>query len=136
MTVRIAAMDNAYRVIIAGGRNFNDYGFLRDKCDEVLADRIPSGNVVIVSGHAKGADLLGERYASEHSLRCELFPANWEKYGRSAGPIRNREMANHADALIAFHDGSSKGTGNMISISEALGLDVKVFNIENNKPTL
>lgn len=123
--------NNIHRVIIAGDRRFNDYGFLCEKCDGVLSGRIASGEVVIVSGHARGTDLLGERYASEHSLRCELFPADWEKYGRSAGPIRNREMASHADALIAFYDGKSKGTGNMIRLARDLGLEVDVFNIEN-----
>ena len=122
---------NIQRVIIAGDRRLNDYDFLREKCDEVLSERIASGRVVIVSGHARGTDLLGERYASEHSLQCELFPADWKKFGKSAGPIRNREMATHADALIAFYDGKSKGTGNMIRFARDFGLEVNIVNIGN-----
>ena len=122
---------NIHRVIIAGDRRLDDYDFLREKCDEVLSERIASGRVVIVSGHSRGTDLLGERYASGHSLQCELFPSDWDKFGKSAGPIRNREMATHADALIAFYDGKSKGTGNMIRLARDFGLEVNIVTIGN-----
>lgn len=81
---------------------------------------------MIVSGHASGADALGERYAQERGLECEQYPADWEAYGRAAGPIRNAEMAEVADALIAFWDGASRGTKNMIDTAKSKGLKVAV----------
>ena len=103
-----------YRVIIAGGRESQDYALLKEKCEYYLQNKLQTDTVVIVSGHASGADSLGERFAQEHGLQIELHPADWAKHGRAAGPIRNKEMAESADALIAFWDGQSRGTKNMI----------------------
>ncbi|MBR1697914.1 MAG: DUF2493 domain-containing protein, partial [Anaerovibrio sp.] len=89
-------------------------------------NKLKSDTVIIVSGHAPGADTLGERYAHEHGLKCELYPADWNTHGKAAGPIRNAEMANNADALIAFWDGESRGTKNMIETAKAKGLRVAV----------
>ena len=109
------------RVIIAGGRDFEDYALLKEKCDVLIPD-----DAVIISGCARGADHLGEQYAKERGLTIERHPADWNQYGRSAGMIRNREMAKAADSLIAFWDGKSKGTANMIRMAEKMGLTVKV----------
>ena len=98
-----------YRVIIAGCRDFDNYELLKEKCEYYLQNKMQTHNVIIVSGHASGADTLGERFAAEHNLLCELHPADWDKHGRAAGPIRNAEMADVADALIAFWDGMSRG---------------------------
>ena len=116
------------KVIIAGSRNFYKYELLKQKCDEVLCDFIINGeNIEVVSGKARGADEIGERYAAERGFTIKLFPAEWETYGNRAGTIRNAEMAGYADALIAFWDGYSSGTKNMISLSEKKGLRVFVF---------
>lgn len=117
-----------YRVIIAGSRNFCDYEVLRDRCEDVLAIPMAMGNVIIVSGHAKGVDQLGERFAFENKLKTIVFPAEWKKYGRAAGPLRNKIMADNADALIAFWDGESRGTGNMIHLAQNKGL--KLFLVQ------
>lgn len=69
----------------------------------------------IISGGAQGADALGERYAIKKQLPLKTFPANWEKFGKKAGALRNIEMAEYADALIALWDGKSKGTFHIIS---------------------
>ena len=82
-----------YKVIIAGGRHFNDYELLKDKCNYYLSNKFQTHHVIIVSGHAPGADSLGEKYAAEYKLQCELHPADWEQHGKAAGPIRNAEMA-------------------------------------------
>lgn len=119
---------NDYRVIIAGSRNFCDDEVLRDRCEDVLAIPMAFGNVIIVSGHAKGVDQLGERFAFENKLKTIVFPAEWKKYGRAAGPLRNKIMANNADALIAFWDGESRGTGNMIQLAQDKGL--KLFLVQ------
>lgn len=115
-----------YRVIIAGGREFQDYALVKQKCDYYLQNKLQTDTVVIVSGHATGADSLGERYASEKGLSVELHPADWQRHGRAAGPIRNEEMALVADALIAFWDGQSRGTKNMIDTANAKGLKVAI----------
>lgn len=115
-----------YRVIIAGGREFQDYALLKEKCEYYLQNKLQTDTVVIVSGHASGADSLGERFAQEHGLQIELHPADWAKHGRAAGPIRNKEMAESADALIAFWDGQSRGTKNMIDTANAKGLKVAI----------
>lgn len=105
-----------FKVIIAGGRDFNDYKLLKDKCLKILTNKIKTDSVVIVSGGARGADVLGERFAKELGLQLLLFPAEWDKYGKSAGYKRNLTMSENADALIAFWDGESRGTRHMIDI--------------------
>ncbi len=108
-----------YKVIIAGCRDFDDYNLLKEKVTEALKD---IGGCEIISGNAKGADALGERYAKEHQIPLRLFPADWDKYGKRAGFIRNTEMANNATHLIAFWDGKSKGTKMMLQIAKEKGL--------------
>lgn len=115
-----------YKVIIAGGRYFNNYELLKERCDYYLQNKLREGRVVIVSGHATGADSLGERYAQERGLHCEQYPADWKAHGKAAGPIRNEQMANVANALIAFWDGQSRGTKNMINLAKSKGLKVAV----------
>ena len=117
---------NEYKVIIAGGRHFNDYELLKEKCDYYLQHKLQEGRVVIISGHATGADFLGERYAQERGLSIDAHSADWNQHGRAAGPIRNAEMAEVADALIAFWDGVSRGTKNMIDTAKSKGLKVAV----------
>ena len=112
-----------YKVIIAGCRDFTDYALLRSFADETLAG---AEDVEIVSGGARGADALGERYARERGRRLKVFPADWKKWGAAAGPIRNGQMADYADALIAFWDGKSAGTRDMIRKAEDRDLRVQV----------
>ena len=122
-----------YRVIIAGCRNFDDYALLKERCNDYLCEKMETHNVIIVSGHASGADALGERFAEEHGLQCEIHPADWGKYGRSAGPIRNAEMAEVSDALIAFWDGQNPGTRSMIELARKKDLQVSVVYFTEKK---
>ena len=112
------------KIIIAGSRDFNDYEFLKKKLVN-LRDLFIDDDVII-SGHARGADALGERFAKEYNIPLKLFPADWNKYGKSAGYIRNKEMADNADVLVAFWDGKSRGTKNMINIAIDKGLEVHI----------
>ncbi len=112
------------KVIIAGGRYFDDYLKLCKVCDEFLQNH---SNIENVSGAYKGADLLGERYAAERNYPIKQFPADWKRYGKSAGHKRNAEMAAYADVLIAFWDGKSKGTKHMIELATQAGLKVEVI---------
>lgn len=113
-----------FRVIIAGTRTFNNYNLLKAYCDFKLS-RI-TDSIEIVSGGSYGADWLGERYAEENGYSITRFPAAWDKDGKAAGPWRNKEMARYADALIAFWDGRSPGTKNMIDEAKARGLKIGV----------
>lgn len=112
------------KVIIAGSRNFTDYQKLKKECDQFLQDQ---KNIEIVSGcHNKGADKLGIQYAIEKGFNLIKFPADWNKFGKAAGPKRNKEMAIFLDALITFWDGKSRGTQNMMQLAKQKGLRVKV----------
>jgi hypothetical protein len=111
------------KVIIAGSRDFIDLDLLIEKCDSILEGK---NDVEIVSGAARGADRLGEHYAGLREFGIKKFPAEWNKYGKSAGYKRNSEMAEYADALIAFWDGESKGTKHMIDLADSKGLEIYV----------
>jgi len=117
-----------FKVIVAGGRDFADYDLLKSKLDNFLVDRYKYGLVEIVSGTARGADKLGEFYAKRSQLALALFPADWDLYGKSAGYKRNAQMADYADALVAFWDGKSRGTMHMINLAKSAGLHVRVVN--------
>jgi hypothetical protein len=112
------------RVIIAGGRTFQDYNLLCRVCDYMLSET--KSDITIVSGTANGADKLGEQYANDRGYQIDRYPAEWDKYGKSAGYIRNEKMAENADALIAFWDHKSKGTRHMINIAMSKSLKIKI----------
>lgn len=121
-----------FRVIIAGTRTFQDYELLKNHTTFMLSRRVDAyEDIEIVSGGASGADALGERYAREHGYKLTIFAADWGRYGRRAGPLRNRQMVEYADALIAFHDGNSRGTANVIQEAREAGLLVSVKRYEN-----
>jgi len=81
----------------------------------------------VVSGGAAGVDMLGERWALRQGIPTTVFQANWNAHGKAAGPIRNKQMAEYADALIAVWDGESPGTKNMIETMEKLGKPVLIY---------
>ena len=112
------------KFIIAGGRNFNN----RTIMFPILSKYIDNLKDTIISGDAQGTDMLGIEWANALGIPVQHFPAKWEKYGKSAGFIRNSEMAEHADALIAFWDGKSKGTAHMIKTMKSKWKKYWVFN--------
>jgi len=122
-------MDN-FKVIIAGSRGFSNYKLLREQCNKFLREKRKANNIIIVSGHARGADALGEKYAQDEGFALEIYPAQWKKLGKQAGYRRNEQMAEVADALIAFWDGSSRGTKHMIDIMNEKNLLVRVVEYE------
>ena len=118
-----------FKIIVAGGRSFNNYDLLEQKLDYYLSSKINEGyDIVIISGTAKGADSLGEKYAINKGYEIERFPANWDKYGKSAGYRRNVDMANAADACIVFWDGTSPGSKHMIDIANTKRLALRIVN--------
>jgi hypothetical protein len=120
------------KIIIAGSRSFDDYDFLKKQCDLILAKFI-SKEVEIVSGTAKGADYLGECYAIHNGYNIKKYPANWQEYGKRAGHVRNKQMAEYADVLIAFWDGISRGTQDMVEQMNKLNKKVFIPIIRKEK---
>lgn len=115
-----------FRLVVAGSRDFNDYGLLCSALDEVVSELKAEYNVTIVSGTANGADKLGEKYAEKHGLKIERHPANWGRYGRGAGPIRNAEMVKSSDGVVVFWNGESTGAKNIIDCAKAENHLIKV----------
>ena len=119
------------RLLICGTRTFGDYALLCRECDAIAAHY---SAVEVVSGGANGADLLGERWAHERGWPVRRFPADWRRHGRSAGPIRNREMRDYLlqspdrRGVVAFWDGTSAGTGDMIRAAREGGVGVRVVS--------
>ena len=119
-------------MIICGGRDFDDYELFQNCMDRLLTYY---EEIRLVSGHASGADRFAERYAAERGIEIEVFPAEWKKYGRAAGPIRNREMLDYAKEAIpeiaAFWDGKSKGTKDMLKRAQDAGVKIHIFKADN-----
>ena len=108
------------RVIIAGSRNETNYDVVKNAI-EFSEYKITK----IISGGCRGVDRFGEQYAKENNIPLQVFKADWAKYGKAAGPKRNRAMAEEADALIAILYPKSRGTRDMIK--QALKRGLKVF---------
>ncbi|KKN45590.1 hypothetical protein LCGC14_0681550 [marine sediment metagenome] len=103
------------RFAIVGSRTFNDsilfegilWDFLRIRRGTIPQD-------TIISGGAKGADSLAKKYATEESVPYLEFPAEWDKYGKRAGYLRNQTIVDNCDMVLAFWKGVSKGTQDTI----------------------
>lgn len=114
------------KVIVCGSRDFQNYPLLRTELDKIK-EKVSE----VVCGEAKGADTLGRAWAEENGIKVKSFPANWQMYGSQAGFIRNCDMGDYADIAVAFWNGKSPGTRDMIKYMEKLGKEVKV--IQYNK---
>jgi hypothetical protein len=112
-------------LIIAGSRNFHHAPTL-----ELAMQEFQLHPEVILHGAARGVDTLAQKYAEAHCISVVAFPAQWDRYGKSAGPIRNNLMAARGDALLALWDGSSPGTRHMILAAAQRGLPIfiKLFD--------
>lgn len=106
---------------IVGSRTFEDFHFMKVSMKEIHSKyKIDT----IVSGGAFGADALAEHYAKWKRLKYKIHRPDWKKYGKPAGFIRNKLIINDCDILVAFWDGTSKGTLSSINLAK-----------EQNKPT-
>ena len=122
------------KVIVAGGRDFNDYKLLKETLDNFQQEY---GNITeVVSGTAIGVDKLGEQYANENNIPIKRFVPDWEGLGKKAGHVRNRKMGDYAKEhngmLVAFWDKQSRGTKGMIDYAKNIGLKsvVVYYNVE------
>lgn len=132
------------KVIIAGGRDFNDFEFVCEKLNMLPMQMFTE----IVCGKADGADALGEKWAKKWGIPVKEFPAPWDdikdkpyyqlgtrhdgkQYWKAAGPYRNGQMRNYADVLVAFWNGKSKGTRDMINQMLEAKKEVHVFIYKN-----
>lgn len=122
------------KCLVVGSRNFNDYELMKENLDSILSTY---EDICIVSGGAKGADSLAERYAKEKGYKLKVFPADWDKYGKSAGYIRNEEMHRYISQFeerkcVAFWDGESKGTAHSFNLCKQYDnpLSIVRFDIE------
>lgn len=122
------------RVIIAGGRDFDNYELLEEQVVDIVGkEKLPDEEVIVVSGNCRGADQLGEVWAARNKLKIKQFPADWENLGKRAGYVRNDQMAKFVRAdgnrgiLIAFWDGESRGTKHMIDLAMKQCLKVYVI---------
>lgn len=113
------------RVIIAGSRDFHNYDLM---CETI--ESLGWNITTVISGTAGGADRLGERWAADKGVPVERYPADWDRYGKSAGYKRNVQMSLVADALIAFSVNNSRGTAHMIAIAQERGLKVHAVYLE------
>lgn len=116
------------KIIVAGSRDFNDYQLLHNKL-KYLTQNYDNSQIEIVSGTARGADQLGERYAKQYNIKVTKFPADWERFGRSAGPKRNIQMAHYADVAVVFQVNNSRGSQHMINTMRELNKRVVVVQI-------
>jgi len=111
-------------LLIAGSRTFNDYELLKSKVeDSVELEEV----TLVISGGANGADLLAEKFALEHDLEFRCYPADWDKYGKRAGFIRNSEMVSLSDIVLLFWDGKSKGTESTLQLARNRAKPLRIF---------
>ena len=116
-----------FKLIIAGGRDFTDSKKMHAAIDQLANHgELKEYAVSIVTGMARGADMLGREFALAFNVKRYEFPADWNQYGKRAGFIRNKQMGDFADGLLAFWDGESRGTAHMIETMRALEKPVKI----------
>ena len=118
------------RFVIAGSRTVSDIIFLYDAIRELEIDEKLITEVI--SGNARGADRLGEIYAEENSLPLTIMPAEWEKFGKSAGYRRNEDMAKICDAVICLWAGESRGTKHMMDLAVKYNRKLWVYDVSKN----
>ncbi len=117
------------KVIVSGYREFTNYKLFSRVLDNIFT--AVSGKIELVSGGCRGTDTMAEAYAKQSNLPFSCFPAEWDKYGKRAGRLRNAEMVVYGDMLIAFMHRKAICTGHMLSLAQQHKIQpIYVFNIE------
>tara|TARA_B110000908_G_C10196109_1_gene422987 strand:- start:1015 stop:1371 length:357 start_codon:yes stop_codon:yes gene_type:complete len=114
------------KLIIAGGRDFTNFSVVENEFMRLFSD-VENKDVEIISGLARGADALGVKLADMYELKLHKYPAQWDKYGKSAGYRRNAEMGAVATHLLVFWDQESKGTKHMIDVAVSKKLKLHII---------
>lgn len=104
------------KIGVVGSRGFNDYKLMKDTLDE-YKDKV----FLIVSGGARGADSLAEKWADENNIKTLIHKPDWDRYGKIAGFLRNTDIVADSDIIIGFWDGMSAGTENSINMAKKEG---------------
>jgi hypothetical protein len=132
------------RIAIIGSRDFNDYEYLKQKLIKYICSNFDTfeekgklyrrrntwPNILIISGGAKGADTLAEKFADEYNLEKLIFKPDWDLYGKRAGFVRNAKIVDNCDVLFAFQINKSKGTQHSIDLAKEKSKEVYVFEVE------
>lgn len=116
------------KLAIVGSRSFNNYELLKKEINNFISENDFSINQII-SGGARGADNLGEKYAKELNIETQIFYPDWNKYGKKAGFIRNEDIINNSDVIIAFWDGQSHGTKHDIELANKYKKILKIIYV-------
>lgn len=120
-------------IAIVGSRTFNNYDLLKNILTEYIKNnKINCENIVILSGGARGADSLGEKFADEHYLAKKIFYPDWDRFGKSAGFIRNKDIIKNSDVVLAFWDYRSKGTKNSIDLATKYDKILYIIDVRNH----
>lgn len=133
-----AVMNNEVYLLIVGSRNIDDYPYIKSYLNNLVRERYQDCNITVVSGGAKGVDKFAERWADENGYWKIVMPANWDRYGKSAGYRRNEEMhrfiADKENRLVvAFWDGKSKGTAHNFELAKRYGNEIITVLMEDEK---
>lgn len=114
-------------IVVGGSRFFDDYKFLSTSLDKIFAEI--NEEITIISGHCRGVDPMAERYAKERGINLIIKEPQWGIYGKAADPIRNKQMLQSGDLVIAFWDGHSRGTLDLIINARKLSKPVEIIRI-------
>ena len=115
-------------IAVGGCRDFCDVAYIFRCLDEYI-ENLCDQDITFISGHCSGVDTAAEKYAELKGFKTLIFPAEWKKYGKAAGPIRNKQMVEAADVVIAFWDGRSRGTKSLVVLAKKFGKALTVFKI-------
>lgn len=116
------------KVAVVGSRSFQNSSFLSSVLDQL---REQVGDFTLVSGGARGADTLAATWALQRDLLITEHLPDWSKHGRRAGIIRNRDVVDDADLLLAFWDGDSPGTAHVIEYAREVHVSLVVYEVSN-----
>lgn len=116
-------------IAVVGSRSFNDYELLRKELIGIIVKLPIDEEICIISGGARGADSLAEQFAKDQGYKTRIFYPEWDKYGRSAGIIRNRYIVEACDLLVAFWNGKSRGTNHSIGLARENNKKLKIVSI-------
>jgi hypothetical protein len=114
------------RLLVSGSREWSNRDYLFGVLDGIHASQDVT---VLIEGEARGADELSREWANGHRIKVLPFPAKWDEQGRAAGVIRNESMirSGRPELVVAFWNGTSKGTAHLISAAREAGLEVWIF---------